>query len=203
MRILDINGNEIVPGDRAVFTLNSDLCEGRILSFAGRYAPTAQIELDNGRTVKKLKLSAYADRRAVTVTAGEEFFKTTRMRLLSSPQKDQETSKNSLQVETQAAEKNSQEAWVETCQVCNGAGETKQGPWQAWTGRCMYCRGTGEWLAPVECYPRHGTLSEALSCDLCQCAARSITRYRSASKAVNHRGTEKNPCENWGATKRD
>ena len=150
--------------------------------------------------LKKLKLVKSASRRRVTEEDGEQYFRTFRLAFLSRPQEAAETSKNSLQVETQAKEKNSQEDWVETCQVCNGTGSTKAGPWQAWSGRCTHCRGTGEWKTPAECNPQHASLDEALSCDLCQCVIRTITQYRAAAKAVNHRGTEKNPCEKCGAT---
>lgn len=140
MRILDINGKEIVANDRVIFTFNSDLCEGKILSFSGRYAPTAQIAIDNGQTVKKLKLSTCTDRRSVTTVKGEEFFKTRRMRLLVSHQTALEAVKNSPQEETQIGEKNSQEDLELTCLPCNGSGLEDAGPRAAWKGQCFHYR---------------------------------------------------------------
>lgn len=208
MRILDVNGKEVCPGDRVVFTLNGDVYEGRITSFKGKYAPTAKISYTvsrNGVTyrtsVAALKLVRAACRRQVREIDGEEFFQTYRLRLLSGTQDHQDASENSVQGETQAAGKNSRKSTRSKCLACGGSGvkpiETMS---SLPISQCHFCEGTGLFEMPPECPGGHDSLYETLGCRKCTKAFDTLLSYRIATRRVYGRGSPESPCEYCGAT---
>tara|TARA_Y100000310_G_C20400973_1_gene677370 strand:+ start:141 stop:431 length:291 start_codon:yes stop_codon:yes gene_type:complete len=88
-RIFDSNDNEILVGDRVVFTLYSNLYEGTVTGFRGSNLPVASVEYIDHRealcityiTIKSLKLMEQADRRRIFSWAdGSKGFKTFRLR---------------------------------------------------------------------------------------------------------------------------
>ena len=105
MRILDLNGHEITSGDPVLFTLSGDLYEGTLISVKGRLLPIATVSYrdrwDALHVIKALKLAAIRTRRQlVHLPDGGEAFRTYRLRLLRDPGGTQETSQNSVPVET-------------------------------------------------------------------------------------------------------